>query len=141
MPQFVIAGATCRLYINNTIYSVAQQVTYDVDTGEYEIRGIDSPYAQEIAGGGTISAKGSVHGVRIKNSGGLQAQNARPLFSDVNASPYVSLRLEDRSTGEVIWSIPNAKISRVKDSVAVKGTYKIDFDFIGQVLYWPLDLS
>lgn len=137
----VISGALCRLYVNNKIYSVAQSVTLDVDTGEYAIFGINSPYAQELAGGGQINIRGSVKGIRVKQSGGLQGSNARPLFSDAASSSYVSLRLEDRSTGETIWSIPKAKIVKINESVAIKGTYKVNFDFIGQILFWPLDLA
>lgn len=137
----VLVGAHIRMFINNTIYPVTQQVSFDYESGEYAIYGIDSPYPQELAGGGQIMIKGQARGVRIKNSGGLQAQNARPLFSDVVASPYISIRIEDRTTGEVILSLINAKISRIRDSVATKGTYKVDFDFIGQVPYFPLDLS
>jgi len=110
-------------------------------TGEYEIFGINSPYPQEIASGGQRTVRGSVSGVRTKNSGGLQAINALPLFSDVAASNYVSLRLEDRSTGETLWSIPKAKLSDVQETVTVKGVYKISFNFIGQILFYPLDLS
>jgi len=137
----VIAGGRVRLYVNNTVYSVAQSVSIEQSTGEYEIFGINSPYPQEIAGGGQISTKGSCKGVRIKNSGGLQGSNLRPLFSDVAASNYVSLRLEDRQTGETIWSIPKAKVSNISENVQAKGTYSVNFNFTGQILYWPLDLS
>lgn len=137
----VISGALCRLYLNNRVYSVAQSVTLEYESGEYEIRGINSPYPQEIAGGGQISVRGSIRGIRIKNSGGIQGSNGRPLFSDVAASSYVSLRLEDRSTGETIWSIPKAKISKVSETVQIKGVYHVSIDFIGQILFWPLDLS
>jgi len=137
----VISGALCRLYLNNKVYSVAQSVTLNYETGEYSIYGINSPDPQEIAGGGQNVVRGSVRGLRIKNSGGIQGVNGRPLFSDRAASNYVSLRLEDRSTGETIWSIPKAKINNVSESIAIKGTYKINFDFIGQILFWPLDLS
>lgn len=137
----VIPGGRCRLYLNNTIYSVTQSVTFEMETGEYEIRGIDSPFPQEIAGGGPISCKGTVSGVRLKNGGSVQAQNGRPLFSDSMASPYISIRLEDRGTGETIFSITNAKISNLRDSVSAKGTYKASFSFIGQIGYLPLDLS
>lgn len=139
--SLIVTGALCRLYINNRVYSVAQSVTLDLDTGEYAIFGINSPYPQELAGGGQVNTKGSVRGVRMKNSGGLQGVNGRPLFSDLAASSYVTLRLEDRSTGETIWSIPKAKISKINESVQIKGTYKVNFDFIGQVLFWPLDLA
>jgi hypothetical protein len=137
----VISGGLIRLYVNNHVYAVTQSVSLTQQTGEYEIYGINSPYPQEIAGGGQVSTKGSVKGVRVKNSGGLQGVNLRPLFSDIAASNYVSLRLEDRSTGETIWSIPKAKVSNINESVATRGIYQVSFDFTGQVLFWPLDLS
>lgn len=139
--SLVETGSLIRLYVNNRVYSVAQSVSVDIDTGEYSIYGINSPYPQEIAGGGQVQIHGSVKGVRIKNSGGVQGSNLRPLFSDIAASNYVSLRLEERATGETIWSIPKAKITKVSEGAAAKGLYHLDFDFIGQILYWPLDLS
>jgi hypothetical protein len=139
--SLIVAGGLVRLYVNNKVYSVTQSVSINQTTGEYEIFGINSPYPQELAGGGQISVKGSAKGVRVKQSGGLQGANLRPLFSDVAASSYVSLRLEDRSTGETIWSVPKAKVSNINESVATKGIYQVSFDFIGQILFWPLDLS
>lgn len=139
--SLIVSAALCRLYINNRIYTVTQNVSISEDTGEYAIYGINSNFPQEIAGGGQNRVTGSAGILRTKNSGGLQAVNARPLFSDLAASSYVSLRLEDRSTGETLWSIPKAKLSNVKESVSIKGIYHITFDFIGQILLRPLDLS
>ena len=139
--SLVITGSLVRLYINNVIYAPSQNISVSIETGEYEIRGINSPFAQEIAGGGTYSVRGSAGVVRTKNSGGLQAINARPLFSDLAASSYISLRVEDRSTSETLFSIPKCKLSNMKETVQAKGIYNISFDFIGQILYWPLDLS
>lgn len=138
-PQ-TMAGGSIRLFVNNKIYSVSQSVTLDHDPGENPTYGINSPYPQDI-GIGQIMTRGSVRGLRIKQSGGIQGSNALALFSDRAAANYVSLRLEDRSTGETIWSIPKAKISKILESVAIKGTYKINFDFVGQILYYTLDLS
>ena len=139
--SLIVTAALCRLYINGVIYKVTQNVSVNVDTGEYSIYGINSPYPQEIAGGGQNVVRGSAGVVRTKNSGGIQGVNARPLFSDLAASNYVSLRLEDRSTGETLWSIPKAKLLNVKESVNIKGIYHITFDFVGQIMFWPLDLS
>jgi hypothetical protein len=137
----VIAGGSVRLFINNVVYTVAQSVSLEVTTGEYAIFGINSPYAQEIAGGGQVSVSGNVKGIRINNSGGVQGINGRPLFSDVAASNYISLRLEDRKTGELLWSVPKAKVTKSSESVAAKGVYSLSFDFIGQIAYQALDLS
>ena len=139
--QLVISGGSVRLYVNNRILTTTQTVSMQNSTGEYEIFGINSPYPQEIASGGQRTVHGKVSGIRTKNSGGLQATNALPLFSDVAATSYSSLRLEDRSTGETIWSIPKCKLSNVDESVSAKGIYRISFDFIGQILFYPLDLA
>jgi hypothetical protein len=141
MNSLVVSAGRCRLYVNNVIYPVTQNISVSIDTGEYSIYGINSPYPQEIAGGGQNSVRGSAGIVRTSNSGGIQGINARPLFSNLAASSYVSLRLDDRQTSETLWSIPKAKISNVKETVSAKGIYHITFDFIGQILFWPLDLS
>ena len=139
--SLVISAARCRLYINNVIYSVTQNVSVSMDTGEISIYGINSPYPQEIGNSGQNAVRGSAGIVRTSNSGGIQAVNLRPLFSDVAASNYISLRLEDRQTSETLWSIPKAKVLNVRETLAAKGIYHISFDFIGQILFWPLDLS
>lgn len=136
----ILTGANIKLYINNQVYKVTQSVSFVVDYGEEEIRGIDVGWAQEI-GGGTMSVRGSVQGLRVKNSGGLQASNIRPLFVDLLASPYVSIRIQDRSTGEDIVYIPQAKVTQESHSASTKSTYKLNFSFIGQIALFALDRS
>jgi hypothetical protein len=139
--SLVISSGQVRLYVNNRILTTTQTVTMTNQTGEYAQYGINSPYPQSIDGGGQRSVTGNVSGIRTKSSGGLQGSNALPLFSDVCASNYISLRLESRDTGETLWSIPKAKISNVVESISIKGVYKISFDYIGLILYYPLDLA
>lgn len=140
--SLIVTGALCRLYVNNKVFSVTQSVSVEIDTGTISTYGINSPYPQEIAqGAGQNSVKGSVKGVRVKNSGGLQGSGLLPLFSDLSSGNYVSLRLEDRSTGETIWSVPKSMVSNVSESVQTRGIYLVSFSFIGQILFWPLDLS
>ena len=136
----VLSGAHIRVYLNNAVYKVAQSVTLNVDYSEDAIYGIDSPWAQEIAGG-RASVKGSIRGLRLKYSGGLQGNNLRPGFGDLAASSYISIRIQDLSTGEDIAFIPNAKVSDESHSVATKGTYKLNFNFVGQIVLFSLDRS
>ena len=138
--SLILAGPHILLFINNKRYKVVQSITLDVDYGEEGIYGIDSPYPQEIAGG-KVTVRGSVRGLRIKYSGGLQAGNLRPAFTDMAASPYISIRIQDLSSGEDIVLITNAKVTREQHSVAIKGTYKLNFDFIGQIPLFSLDRS
>lgn len=136
--SLVLTGAHIKLYINNKVYKEVQSISISVDYGEAEIYGIDSPYAQEIAPT-KIVVRGTIAGIRIKLSGGLQAITARPNFTDLQASPYISLRIQDRDSSEDILFIPNAKITRESHSAAVKSTYKLTFDFVGQIPLFALD--
>jgi hypothetical protein len=138
MNSVVLTGALIRLYINNRVYKEVQQVAYNIDYGEYPIYGIDSPIAQEIAPG-KITVSGSVSGVRVRHSGGLQAYDARPLILNSRSSAYISIRINDRSTGEDILFIMSAKITNQKMTIGTKGTAKLSFDFIGLVPLEPLD--
>lgn len=140
MRSLVLTGAHIKLYINNKVYKEVQSVNLNVDYGETEIYGIDSPYPQEIAPT-KISVRGSVNGLRIKMSGGLQGMNGRPLFSDLAASPYISIRIQDRDSEEDILFIPNAKITRETHGIATKSTYKLSFDFVGIIPLFALDRS
>lgn len=140
MRSLVLTGAHVKLYINNKVYNVVQSISLSVDYGETEIYGIDAAYPQEIAPT-KVSVRGSVNGLRLKLSGGLQASNLRPLFTDVAASPYISIRIQDRDSQEDILFIPNAKVTRESHSIATKSTYKLSFDFVGQIPLFALDRS
>lgn len=138
--SLVLTGAHIKLYINNQLYKIVQSINFTVDYGENEIRGIDSPWAQEIAPG-VCSVRGSIQGLRLKMSGGLQGSNMRPVFTDIASSPYISIRIQDRSTGEDIILIPNAKVVRETHSIATKSTYKLNLEFSGLIPLFALDRS
>ena len=137
-----ITGADVKVYINNKVYPYIKSISVKVDYGETETKGIDSLIAQEIASTG-ITISGSVTGMRVKLSGGLQAMNMRPLnlAKDLAANPYISIRIQDRSTSEDILFIPNAKVSSESHVVAIKSSYQLNFDFVGTVPQFALDRS
>jgi hypothetical protein len=138
MASVILAAPNIRLYINNVLYKEVQSVSFTVDYGEEGIYGIDVPYPQEIALT-RMDVRGSVRGLRIKNSGGLQAKKIRPLYKDIAASPYVSIRIQDLTTSEDILYLPNAKVSRENHTIETKRTYKLDFDFVAQIPLFALD--
>lgn len=136
--SIILAAPNIRVYINGKVYKEMQSITFSVDYGESEIYGIDSPWAQEIALT-KVTIRGSVRGLRIKNSGGLQAKSMRPLFSDIAASPYLSIRVNDLTTGEDILLLQTAKVTRESHTIETKRIYHMDFDFIAQIPLFSLD--
>jgi hypothetical protein len=136
----VLVGAKIVLFINNQQYKEVESLSFTVDYGEYEIAQIDSPYIAEIAGG-KVTVSGNINGLRLKLSGGLQAKNMRPLFSDQSAAPYISIRVQDRQTQEDIIFIPQCKVTSESHSIPNRGTYKLNFNFTGMIPFWALDRS
>lgn len=140
MAAIVLAAANIKILINNKPFNTVQSLTLNVDYGETEIWGIDAPWAQEIAPGKAM-VRGQCSCVRVKNSGGLQGTNLRPAYADFAASPYVSIRIQDAQSKEDILFIPNAKITKETHSIATKTTYKLSFEFVGQIPLFALDRS
>lgn len=140
MPGLILTGAHIKVYINEKLYKEVQSVSFQIDYGEEPIFGIDAAYAQEI-GTTRVNIRGKVSGLRVKQSGGLQGINARPLFTDIAASPYISIRIQDRQSKEDIAFFPRCKISNEQHAGAAKQTYKLSFDFVAQIPLMALDRS
>jgi len=136
--QRTIAGAHVKLYINGSVYSEVRQISYTIDYGEEPIYGIDSVFPQEIKIT-RISIQGTVSGLRLANSNGLQSKNLRPGIRDSMFAPYISIRLFDRRTGEDIIFIPHARITNEKVDVSAKGIMTSTFSFTGLQPQQPLD--
>lgn len=139
-PSVVLSGALIKIYINNQLYKEAQQVQYTIDTGEQEIYGIDSPFPQEIHST-RFMVSGSISGIRIRMSGGLQAYSAKPLVQDIVKAQYISIRIQDRSSGEDLLFIPNAKVSNQSVQASAKSTVKLSFSFKGLLAEESVDRS
>jgi hypothetical protein len=138
MAQTVLSGAHVKLYINNEAYNEVQQLSYTIDYGEEPIYGIDSVFPQEIKIT-RVSIQGSVSGVRVSGSNGLQGQSIRPKITDSIYAPYVSIRVSDRRSGEEIMFIPYARITNEKFDVTAKGNARLSFSFVGLQGQQPLD--
>lgn len=138
--QKVIAGANIKVYINGKVYSEVQQLSWTIDYGEEEIYGIDSIFPQEIKTT-RISVSGSLSGVRVENSNGLQGQSIRHGIRDSLFAPYISIRIFDRKSGEDVLFIPSAKVTSENTSVSAKGIMKTNFSFKGLQALQPLDRS
>ena len=138
--QRTIVGAECKVYLNDKLYNEVQSIQWTIDYGEQEIYGVDSVLPQEIAPT-KVTVRGRVNGLRVRNSGGLQASGIRPLIFDVLTSPYISLRVQTRSNGEDLIFIPNMKVTKETVSITAKGVLKLNFDFSGVQPQQPLDRS
>ena len=134
----VLRSADVQVYINGEKYSEIQKIQYTIDYGEQEIFGIDQIAPQEIAVT-KMTVQGTISGVRVKYSGGLQGKGVRPKILDSLSAPYMSLRITDRSNGEDIIYIPSTKVTSESFSAVAKGVASVSFKFKGILALNPLD--
>jgi len=140
MAVQTISGANIKLFLGGVLYPEAQSISYNIDYGEDSIYGVDSGFAQEIRQT-RVSVKGSVSGIRLKASGGIQSRNARTLIKESLQAPYVSIQIKDRSGDEIILFVPQAKITNESFSVSAKGIVSISFNFSGIIPQGSNDIS
>jgi hypothetical protein len=132
-------GADIKLYLGGKLYPVVQDIRYTIDYGEQAIFGIDSAFPQEIAIT-RITVQGTISGVRLKGSGGLQGYDLRTGIRDMLHAPYVSLKIKDRHTDTDILWIPQIKVSSEQVQIKAKGIVQVSFNFKGIIPYNELDL-
>jgi len=138
--QFSLVGAHIKIYANNKLLKEVQSLNFTIDYGETAIRGIDSPWPQEIAGG-AITISGTLQLMRQKNSNGIQEKNMRPSFKDQASSPYISLRVENKATNTDIMYFPMAKVVSESHQAAAKGRYLVTVNFTAILPLSALDRS
>lgn len=133
-------GADIKLYIAGNLYPEVQSVSYTIDYGEDAIYGIDSIFCQEIATT-RVSVQGSISGIMLKLSGGLQGKDVTTRIIEKLFAPYVSFELRDRLTDSKIVFIPHIKVVQETFQVQGKGTVKLSFNFKGIIPLSPIDMS
>jgi len=138
--SIVLKGAECSLYIGGKLYPEAQSISYTVDYGQDFIYGIDSFFPQEIAIT-KVSVQGSVSGIFVKLSGGLQGHDALTKINQKLFAPYVSFEIRERQSDTKIIFIPQCVVSAETMSIQAKGTVKLSFTFKGIIPYSPVDMS
>lgn len=135
-----LKGAEIKVFVSGKLFPEVQSITYTIDYDIDTIKGIDNVFAQELAIN-SIKCSGSVQGVRIKDSGGLQGAAAKAAITDSLKHPYTSLRIQNRQTGKDILFLPQMMVNSESFSVAAKGTARFSFNFTGIIPYQENDIS
>ena len=136
----IVKGADVKIFISGNQYKEAQSITWTVDCGDSEIFGIDSQFAQEIAPT-RVTVQGSVSGVLLKLSGGLQGHEIRTKINEVLHGAYTSLRVKDRSVDRDLLWLPQMKVTSETYQITSKSTVRVSFNFKGIIPYFPLDMD
>ncbi len=132
----VITGAAVRLMVNGKVIGIGTSINYQRDQGIKPIYGIDITVPQELAITGPYSVRGSISGLRTRDSGGfdgLQVINASTLADYFNQK-YCVLELIDRKTGITFAKIDKVMFNSDSLQVNARSTVTISASFIGTFL-------
>lgn len=136
----VLKGAEIKIYISGKLYAESQNISYTIDYGEEDIYGIDSPFPQEIATT-RVNVQGTINGLRVKLTGGLQGYQIRSRINEILYAPYTSLRIKDRRSDiDILW-IPQMKVTNETVQIPSKGIVSLNFSFKGIVPYNAIDIG
>lgn len=138
--SLIMTGAQVKVYINGKLWKECQSVNYTIDYGQESIFGVDSWAPQEISPG-RVTVQGSLSGIYINASGGLQGNDITPRITQILYQPYISLRLKDRKVDKDIFFCPQIVITSESTTVGAKGTVKVNFSFRGIIPYSAIDLA
>jgi len=150
MQTVTITGARLRLVINNKVVGLATSISYSVDYGKKALRGIDTPFPQEIVPG-QQTVKGTIACIRIQGMSLESYGIVSPQLSTVTtplgegapspgtpatgllADSYISIALIDRITGEAVFQADQASVLSQNWSVGARGIMQGSFEFEGVV--------
>jgi hypothetical protein len=135
-----ISGAAVKLYIGGILYPNVRSISLTIDYGQEPIYGIDSFLPQEIKQT-RVSVQGSISGVRIRTTSGLQGANIVKILKEQLQSPYLSVEIRDRISNEVMYFIQGVKVTNETFRASVKGTAELSFNFKGIMPYQPFDMQ
>jgi hypothetical protein len=139
MATYTLSGAEVKLYIGGQLYKECQSVSYTINYAQEEIFGVDSEFAQEITTS-RITVTGSVSGIRLKASGGLQANQATDRIIETLYAPYTSIRIEDRNTGYILFYCDQIKVTTETVNIQTKGSVRVSFNFKGIIPRSEIDV-
>lgn len=135
-----LKGSECKIYFGGKLYPEAQNIVYTINYGEQEIYGIDSIFPQEIATT-RVSVQGSISGIRVKLSGGLQGKDVLTKINQRLFAPYISVEIRERQSDTKLIFIPQCKVTAETMQISSKGIVKLSFSFKGIIPYNPLDMD
>jgi len=132
----IITGAAIRLLVNGKVIGVGTSINYQRDQGIKPIYGIDIAVPQELAITGPYMVRGSINGLRTRETGGfdgLQVVNASTLADYFNQK-YCVIELVDRKTGITIAKIDKVMFNSDSMQVSARAVTTITASFIGTFL-------
>jgi hypothetical protein len=123
-------GAGYKLYINNRVVGITTSFEFVADSTHKPIYGIDSILPNELLPM-TVSVSGSIGCVRLSSHGGLEARGIAASNSELLLEKYISIKLIDRATDNIVFACNEAVINSQNWKVEARNIMRGTFSFTG----------
>ena len=135
MIQNVLTGSGVKILINSKVIGFATGITITRTQNTKYIYEIDNPYPVEIMPT-TYTVTGTMTGIRIRNSGGLDGPGVMTLSNtqDIFFQKYCVIEVIDRQTGKINYSIQNVMFDQDSWSITSKNVITFNANFKGQYM-------
>lgn len=111
MASKTITGSDAKVYVNGSMFGIAEGYSFAISDGTTEIRGLDSPLPFELAET-TYSVTGTMNLYRLRGGGGIEGRGLTALPDQLPYLKYISMRLVDRYTDSTIFESNYVRVSR-----------------------------
>jgi hypothetical protein len=135
-PQ-ILTGPGCVCYINGQVYGNVSSFSWDSETPNKRINGLDSNTPFELAPGET-TVRFTINMYRLKGSGGAQGVGIAALPQEASRQRYFSLLIVDRENQVIIfrsdWCMTNSEKWDVSPRAFVTGSLSCEaLDFSNEI--------
>lgn len=128
----IVKGADLKIYINNKLFGLVLNFTWQAGNGRRPIYGIDNPEPQEIADGQNF-VSGTIAVVRLRDDAGLEGYGVVAQPHETTREKYTTITVVDRVTDRPIFTCDKARIKSQSWNVTARDMLTGSFQFDGIV--------
>lgn len=133
-----LTGARAKLYINEKLIGLATDCSWSLPYGMEPVHTLGRYEPQEIVPVSQEAIEVSMNGMRVVNNGPHQGFDGNvdtaklvPVLKDLLNNKDITIRIEDRQTGEEIMRVAQCRSRGYSSQVGAKGMVTYSMNFIG----------
>lgn len=133
-----LTGARAKLYVNEQLMGLATDCSWSLPYGMEPVHTLGRYEPQEIVPVSQEAVEVSLNGMRVVNfgphfgfDGNIDTAKVVPVLKDLLNNKDVTIRIEDRQTGEEVMRVAQCRSRGYSSQVGAKGMVTYSMTFVG----------